>query len=111
MPRGAQRASATAAARLETPAPARCKDFFAAAEAASLPSDRVERRWHPPCPQQRAALSRPPTRLPMPILSGDRPLATITTVLDTVSVALWALLLCVVTRCSKVSLTRDLFGI
>ena len=46
----------------------------------------------------------------MPLLSGDRPLATIAIVFHTVSVAMWALLLCIVTRCSKGSVTRDLFG-
>ena len=46
----------------------------------------------------------------MPILSGDRPLATISTALDIAAVAIWALLLWLVTRGSKVGLTRDLFG-
>jgi hypothetical protein len=46
----------------------------------------------------------------MPILSGDRPLATISTALDVVSVAVWTVLLRLATRGSNVSLTRDLFG-
>ena len=75
-----------------------------------IPGDLPRFRWHPPCPEQHAALARPLTRLPMPILFADRLLAIISTVLDTVSVAAWALLLGVVARWSKASLTRDLFG-
>jgi hypothetical protein len=51
------------------------------------------------------------TRLPIPILSDDRPLALLTTAFDVLSVALWALLLYLVARCSRASLTRDLFGV
>ena len=56
-------------------------------------------------------------RLPsMPTLIDGRPLAlaattALSTVLDVVSVATWALLLSLVTRRSKGSLRRDLFGI
>jgi hypothetical protein len=46
----------------------------------------------------------------MPILSSDRPLVTISTAFDIAAVAIWALLLWLVTRGSKVSLTRELFG-
>jgi hypothetical protein len=35
----------------------------------------------------------------------------LSTLRDVVSVATWALLLCLVARCSKASLTRDLFGV
>ena len=38
-------------------------------------------------------------------------MTSLNTVRDIVSVATWAFLLCLVTRCSKVSLTRDLFGV
>jgi hypothetical protein len=52
----------------------------------------------------------------MPLLTDSRPLAPVTsaafnTVFDAFSVVMWALLLCVVARCSKGSLTRDLFGV
>jgi hypothetical protein len=46
----------------------------------------------------------------MPILSGDRPLATISTALDVMAVAVWTVLLRLATCGSKVSYTRDLFG-
>lgn len=46
----------------------------------------------------------------MPILSGDRPLATISTALDVMAVAVWTVLLRLATRGSEVSYTRDLFG-
>jgi hypothetical protein len=51
----------------------------------------------------------------MPILSDGRPLALVPPaalgVYDAVVVAIWALLLFLVARCSKSSLTRDLFGL
>ena len=51
----------------------------------------------------------------MPILSDGRPFAPVSTaaltVLDVVSVAIWALLLYLVARRSKSSLLRDLFGL
>jgi hypothetical protein len=51
----------------------------------------------------------------MPILTDDRPLALVSTaaltVYDAVTVAIWALLLLLVARRSKSSLTRDLFGL
>ena len=52
----------------------------------------------------------------MPLLTDSRPLAlvapvTFTTAFDAIAVAMWALLLCLVARCSKGSLTRDLFGV
>ena len=37
--------------------------------------------------------------------------ATFKTAYDAISVVMWALLLCLVARCSKGSLTRDLFGV
>jgi hypothetical protein len=46
----------------------------------------------------------------MPILSDDRPFASISTAVDIAVVLIWALLLWLVTRSSKVSFTRDLFG-
>ena len=49
----------------------------------------------------------------MPLLTGGRPLGLVTTtalaVYDTLTVALWALLLFMVARRSGASLTRDLF--
>jgi hypothetical protein len=49
----------------------------------------------------------------MTFFSGDRPLAFVTTtaraVYDTMTVAIWALLLFLVTRRSGDNLTRDLF--
>jgi len=51
----------------------------------------------------------------MTILTDGRPLAFVTTAAitayDVVSVAMWALLLCLVARRSRGSLTRDLFGV
>ena len=52
----------------------------------------------------------------MPILTDGRPFApgasaTMTIVLDILAIATWALLLCLVARRSKSSLTRDLFGV
>ena len=51
----------------------------------------------------------------MPILTDGRPVALVPTaaltVYDVVVVAIWALLLFVAARCSKSSLTRDLFGL
>jgi len=51
----------------------------------------------------------------MPILTDSRPVALAPTaalnVYDAVVVVIWALLLCLVARCSKSSLTRDLFGL
>jgi hypothetical protein len=51
----------------------------------------------------------------MPILSDGRPVALVPTaalsVYDAVVVVIWALLLFLVARCSKSSLTRDLFGL
>jgi hypothetical protein len=52
----------------------------------------------------------------MPLLTDGRPLALVTsatfnTAYDAISVVMWALLLFLVARCSKGSLTRDLFGV
>jgi hypothetical protein len=52
----------------------------------------------------------------MPLLTDGRPLALVAsasfnTAYDALSVVTWALLLCLVARCSKGSLTRDLFGV
>ena len=51
----------------------------------------------------------------MPILTDSRPVALVPTaalsVYDAVVVVIWALLLFLVARCSKSSLTRDLFGL
>ena len=54
------------------------------------------------------------TRL-MTFLTDGRPLSFVTTAAltayDVVSVAMWALLLCLVARRSRGRLTRDLFGV
>ena len=51
----------------------------------------------------------------MPILTDGQPVAPVPTaaltIYDAVVVAIWALLLFLVARCSKSSLTRDLFGL
>jgi len=52
----------------------------------------------------------------MPLLTDGRPIApvastTINTAYDALSVVMWALLLFLVARCSRGSLTRDLFGV
>jgi len=50
----------------------------------------------------------------MPILTDGRPAALVATaalsIYDAAVVVIWALLLFLVARCSKSSLTRDLFG-
>jgi len=69
----------------------------------------------PALPSRRCRTLTPTARLPMPILTDDRPLALVSTaaltVYDAVTVAIWALLLLLVARRSKSSLTRDLFGL
>ena len=65
-------------------------------------------------PGRRAATAAT-AQLPMPILTDGRPVAFVPTaalnVYDAVAVVIWALLLFLVARCSKSSLTRDLFGL
>ena len=65
-------------------------------------------------PERRAATAAT-AQLPMPILTDGRPVAFVPTaalnVYDAVAVVIWALLLFLVARCSKSSLTRDLFGL
>lgn len=52
----------------------------------------------------------------MPLLTDGRPPALVAPAafniaFDAIAVVMWALLLCLVARCSKGSLTRDLFGV
>ena len=68
------------------------------------PGDLREDGWHLPCAE---------ASYPMTFLTDGRPLAFLTTaavtLYDTVTVALWALMLFLVARRSGASLTRDLF--
>jgi hypothetical protein len=63
--------------------------------------------------QQQLAFALRSGQPPMTFLSDDRPLAFVTSaalaVYDTLTVAIWALLLFLVARRSGASLTRDLF--
>ena len=84
-------------------------------EAAATRRDRRADIWHRACRTPCAACRGPRLDCPMTFLTDDRPLTFVTTAAltayDVVSVAMWALLLCLAARLSRGSLSRDLFGV